>query len=91
MAEKGKEVGEFVIEGQHHGSHFRRIRAHLMAKNVVGGKAYGQQIGGFSGSEIFINHQLFGEFQLVLVGEGRGADHVGEARFGTVFIPAMRG
>src|ERR1039457_2670727 len=62
-----------------------------MAENVVWRKADGEQGRSVSGAEILVNHQLLGEFEFVLVGEGGGADHFVEASIGSVFTLAMRG
>src|ERR1039457_2058652 len=62
-----------------------------MAENVVWRKADGEQVRSVSGAEILVNHQLLGEFEFVLVGEGGGADHFVEASIGSVFTLAMRG
>ena len=71
VTEESEEVGQFAIEGQSHGSHLRRIRPHLMPKNIVRRKADGEQVGRLSCAQIFVNHQFLREFQLILVRKGR--------------------
>src|ERR1700724_2657179 len=79
MAEEGKKVGEFAIEGERHGGHLGRIGADLVAENVVGRKADREKIGGFTAAELFVYDPLFCKFQFVFVGEWSRTDHFIEA------------
>ena len=62
-----------------------------MAENVVGGQADREQVGRGTLAELLVNHQFLGKRELVLIGEGRGADHFVEAGIFAVFRFAVRG
>ena len=51
-----------------------------MAKNVIGGKTDGEEIGGWALAEFFAGDELARKFKLVIVGEGSGADEQIETR-----------
>ena len=91
MSQKIEEAGKFVVEIERHLLHLRRIGPDLVAENIVGREADDEKIGGWAAADVFVNHQLFGELEFVLVAERGGADDFIEAGVGAVFTLAMRG
>src|SRR6266581_1996121 len=82
----GEEVGELAIERQRHGLHFSGIGANFVAKNVVGGKADYQKIGGGTAAQFFVDDELARELQLVIIGEGGSADDLIKSAQGAIFL-----
>ena len=69
VSQEIEERRQLTVGGQHHGPHFRRIRPHLVPKNVVGREADHKQIGGRAIAHAFVRDQLAGEVKFVVVGE----------------------
>src|SRR5258708_21316058 len=91
MSEEVEEIRQLAIEFEGHGLHLRRIRTNLVAKNVVGRKADRKQIGGGTAPDIFVDHQLLGKFEFVLITERCVSDNLVETSIGAIFTFTMRG
>src|ERR1700757_1851670 len=85
VPEESEEVGDLTIEVERHLMHLGSIGTYLMAEDVVGREADGKQVGGRAASNIFVKHELLGELELVLVGEGGRTDHLEKSGVGAVF------
>src|SRR5271169_970421 len=74
MTEKAEELRQTPVEFKRHAAHSRRVGTNLVSENIVGRKADDQQVRCRARAQLLVQDELFGKFQLVIVGEGSGTD-----------------
>jgi hypothetical protein len=68
-----------------------RVGANLVAENIVGREADHEQIGCRPRAQFLVQNEFLGKFELVVVGEGSGADDLVKSGGGAVLTVSRRG
>ncbi len=89
MTEEVEELRQTPVEFERHAAHLRGVGTNLVAEDIVGREADHKQVGRRACAQLLVQHEFLGEFQLVIVGEGSGADNLVEAGGRAIFVRAV--